>query len=317
MAPRDIDTAMAEVRPAKLVVRRKWIRVCRDWRSRSTHEPLYVTLPGSDGHDIEMLIAEGLLPVLENDAIDDKAAGLVVAVEKDVRAAGALRARFPGLKVVPRDITTELRIQRPISDLSREVKQYGRGLVINLDFTAPLTVSDDEKYPLLELVGRLGDLHRYPTVQDWTLLLTLNAGTQVWPVAACIRHARTLQEMIRDSSALESWWQKYGRELSPVVAGTELYRVWTVEQQQYLVLALVPLLLLGRLTATHWNPTVRWAAAYGERDRHQAPMVTWIIDVTYDPQACAEPIGQRREFVEPLSRVVGKLDGNGTWLPLS
>ncbi|MEU8215668.1 hypothetical protein AB0C47_07865 [Micromonospora taraxaci] len=312
---RPIDSAMAAIRPAKQTIRAKWLDVCQQWRLQSRHEPLYVTLPGSDGYDISMLIEAGLIPILENRAIADGAAGLVVAVERDVMAASRLRQKFPGLKVVPKDIGEELRIAKPIADLSKEAKQYGRGLVINLDFNQPLIVQNNQ-YPVLELVGRLGDLHRHPSPQDWTLLLTLNADPGAWPHDVCSRHARTLIEVMSTEHGLDAWWQKHGEELGPIGDGSKSFSDWSDDQQQCMLLTLMPLLLLGRLAATGWDVAVRWAAVYGERGSGHAPMVTWVVDINYDPDACAQPVAQRRKLVQVLLDAVGQVDTDGSWSSL-
>ncbi len=316
MAMRDIDIAMAETRPAKQAIRLKWLEVCKEWRTKSNHEPLYVTLPGSDGYDIAMLIEAGLLEVLENNAVADNAAGLVVAVEKDMVAAGALRARFPGLKVVPKDIGEELKIQRPIVDLSKDAKKYGCGLVINLDFNQPLLVANNG-HPVLELVDRLSDIHKYPAVQDWTLLLTLNTNTDGWPPNVCVRHAKTLVEILAAEAEFYGWWQKYCGDLGPVEDGEMVFSAWPAKQQQCLILALVPLLVLRRLAATGWDTTVRSGAIYGERDAGQAAMCTWILDVSHDPDICAQPDAQRRRFIQLLLAAVGYLGADGAWSSLT
>jgi hypothetical protein len=313
---RPIDIAMAAGRIAKNTVRAQWMMVCRDWQKKSAQRPLYVTLPGSDGVDISLLIEEGILPVLENNAISDDAAGLVVAIERDLPAAGHLKERFPGLKVVPSDIFHELKAQRVVTDLSKEVRTFARGLIINLDFNQAFTVSGDS-HPTVDLIGRLADVHKEATTQNWTLLLTHNTDLSGWPSTIGVRNARTLSEAMVAHKDLGAWWKVYGRDLAPILAQKESLSTWDRRHQQCLLQILVPLLILARVASSGWDIQVSWSAVYGLEPPF-APMVSWIIAFEFDRDKAAAPQTQRNTCLDGLLECVGRIDdATGAWKRLA
>jgi len=68
---RPIDLAMQENRPEKQKMRSLWLEKVKDVAKNypDSSIPWYLTLPGSEGHDIKLHIDEGLINVTEVNSI--------------------------------------------------------------------------------------------------------------------------------------------------------------------------------------------------------------------------------------------------------
>src|SRR5687768_1760526 len=98
---RSVDLAMSLERPAKSAVRSLWIEELTVESKQRTDEgiPLYLTLPGSEGRDILMMIQSGLIKQTEVGSIAESDVDKVVAVEYDNEAIASLTRRLPGLRI--------------------------------------------------------------------------------------------------------------------------------------------------------------------------------------------------------------------------
>src|SRR5690242_12319854 len=99
--PRPIDAAMAADRPAKKTIRAKWIDKVQEKEPdlQIDNSPLYLTMPGAEGKEIDLLIRRGVLRRNDTGSIAAEDGLKVVAIEYDDDAQLALRKKYPGLSV--------------------------------------------------------------------------------------------------------------------------------------------------------------------------------------------------------------------------
>ena len=84
--PSHVTGAMQSQRPAKDAVRELWADiVVRRQEERREKVPLYLTLAGAEGYDIELLIKKGVIEQTKTGAIVDAEDLTVVAVESKFR----------------------------------------------------------------------------------------------------------------------------------------------------------------------------------------------------------------------------------------
>lgn len=101
---RSVDRAMDRNRAEKITIRRLWLHEIR--ASAENHPgdevPMYLTLPGAEGRDIQLLVDQGLLRLNEAEVrgIIEEDKGKVVAVEANSQAIIALQKRYPNLKIL-------------------------------------------------------------------------------------------------------------------------------------------------------------------------------------------------------------------------
>src|SRR5262245_37762567 len=79
---RPVDQAMVEGRPAKQAMRNLWLDIAKECNQTTPDTiPLYLTLSGAEGHDIQRLIDEGILELTETRSVATGHQSKVVAIE--------------------------------------------------------------------------------------------------------------------------------------------------------------------------------------------------------------------------------------------
>jgi hypothetical protein len=282
---RPVDAAMEEERPAKRRIREFWAEEVRlQKRVTEGSLPFYLTLAGSSGLDIQLLIRQKVIEATEVGGIADIDSHRVIAIEKDSLAVLEIQTRFPGLKVIEGDVFDELRGASPITYPTGERKRQFQATVINLDLTRPLTYDNQrESYPQLEAIMKLADLHRISSYIDWRLFLTLQ-GEINWSSNV----QRNVQAFLLEYAMA---YPVFG-ELANKLLGTDIYGAMQAgedinlaeiptEFQQKTVSLFVPILLISKLTAQGWRVEVVHSLWYGG-EVNVAPMVTWVIRLMHD-----------------------------------
>src|SRR5205814_1410806 len=155
---------------------------------RPSGVPLYLTLCGGEGLEIEELIRRGVIRRTPAGNIDDEDGSKVVAVEADFRAELRLHQKFAGLSVRRQRIEDLLESTSLERWPSAEDESICRALVVNLDFNGLLDCQFENgnlTFPILQLIYKLAELHaKVPIITDWVLCLTLNSGIKWDPKAA-------------------------------------------------------------------------------------------------------------------------------------
>src|SRR5919106_1604391 len=138
---RPVDRAIQSDRPAKSTVRSLWLGELNTVAqlSHDPEVPLYLTLPGSEGRDILMMIQSGLIKQTEVGSIAEDDVDKVVAVEQDNSAIASLNRILPGLRIKEVQFRNLVRSEGPFSWPEGEDIRFCRALVVNLDLNQPLS----------------------------------------------------------------------------------------------------------------------------------------------------------------------------------
>lgn len=314
---RPVDTAMAEDRPAKESVRALWMdfvqRAQEDWDASDT--PLYLTLPGRRGREIELLIERKILSTTPTGAIAEDDLRKVVAVEFDPAAEVELRRRYPGLKVIRQKIEELLRSTSPLTWPQGKDEDSCRAYVVNLDLSSQLAaieVAGQLQFPVIQLITKFAELHAKLPVINWTLCLTLN-GRISWSDSLASR----IYELLLQNFNLEPEFASAARNF----LGDELYGAvcsraaidWAArssDQHQRLLMTLVPKKIAQSLHGRGWLVKTPVNLRYGSSG--PSPMTTWILRLEWDPRGSTAPDSVYREGLRSVLDQVGQVEEDGS-----
>jgi hypothetical protein len=278
---------MSGGRPAKAVVRRWWLEVIRERVDEADADgrAVYLTLPGAEGIDIQMMIDDGLLELEEGGPIAAKHAHRVLALEKDMLAYSALKDRFPGLKVRRMSVKELIAGENVDAFPTRDDRQLCRAAVVNLDYQSPYMVAENAQRSALIAVDKFQRMHQAGPDRSaipWTLCLTLN-GDLAGPIDEQGLEIAYLEDKLRGSPSLAAWASVH---LVDVVDGGSFIappiHEWPAVMRQNFLLLLVPLRLIHLFGPQDWEVRVRYAARYGGGADGAAPMVTFVADLQWD-----------------------------------
>lgn len=313
---RPVDRAIAEDRPEKDFVRSLWVDEVRAaaQQSSASGEPLYLTLPGAEGRDIQLLINEGLIALTEVNSIVEEDLGKIVAVENNNQAIAALQRKFIGLRIKEVPFQNLIRGEEQFSWPEGEDEVICRAKVINLDLNTPFRAQrrdGDVVFPVLAWIRKLCQIHAKHPCIDWTLCLTLH-GEVVWPENVS-RYTRDFLCENLDREALfadgckeflgEVLFQLTTRDDGPCF--TDLDR----SDQQKLIMVMVPKIIVRLVHNEGWRVRTERNLRYGGGER--APMVTWIVKFTWDDNAIARPDTVYREALRDILSGAGLVTENG------
>lgn len=309
---------MAAERPEKTTMRSLWVEeVCRaDSTAAPARVPLYLTLAGAQGRDIQALVDRGVLELTETGAVENVADVRVVAIERSANALVELAKRFPGLKIIDQSLDALLHSTGALTWPRGEHHQLFRAQVINLDLEEPLKARTQEgqlSFPSLALIRKVATIHAAEPCVEWTLCLTLHgevAWTQEQDTLAC----RFLAEnFARDEQFAADARAALGNDLYEAIATTPAsakVRSRSRAEQQRVLCALVPKRIAYEAHALGWKVTTTENLRYGGSGQ-RAPMATWIMRFEWDPRASAEPDTVYREALALTLRKRGRIDSHG------
>jgi hypothetical protein len=131
---------MDEERPEKAIVRSFWLKTVLAYRATYPNDavPLYLTLSGAEGRDIEALADAGVIRRTEVGGIVAEDQQLVVAIESNAAAVLQLDRKFPGMKILEQPFENLVRSTTLLSWPQGEHIRLCQARVINLDLNAPL-----------------------------------------------------------------------------------------------------------------------------------------------------------------------------------
>lgn len=308
---RAVDVAMEEERPAKQAVRELWLNEVKTVAEEhpDSEEPWYLTLPGAEGLDIQLMIDEGLIELTEVGSIAEKDQDRIVAVERSSKAVAALQKRFIGLRI--RDVPFQNLVcgEQVFSWPGRDDEILCRARVVNLDLNDPLKARYDNQeiqFPVLAWIRKLCPIHAKPPRTDWTLCLTVN-GEVDWPEEAS-RYTRDFlnENLGREPVFAESCQGFFGDRLYDLMTDDEPPDFDDLDwvEQQKVLMVIVPKLIARFVHDQGWRVDTEYNLRYGGGG-DQAPMVTWIVKFTWDGDAAATPDTLYRQALREI------LDGAG------
>ena len=313
---RPVDLAMEEDRPEKRVIRNLWLDQVKDiaQENPSSDEPLYLTLPGAEGLDIQLLIENKLISLTEVRSIAEADQGKIVAVESNNQAVLSLQKKFVGLKIKEVDFRSFIHSEGIFSWPEGEDERYCRARVVNLDLNSPLKAEIVEQkivFPVLEWIGKLCHIHAKPPRLNWTLCLTLH-GEVTWSKDV----DQFTQKFLRDNLGREPDFDErcrnfFGADLYTKATGAECLHFDQLprEDQQKVIMVLVPKLIAGHVHNAGWRVKTEVNLRYGGGEH--APMVTWIFKFEWEQSAQAEPNDTYREALREIFTGEGAVTNKG------
>jgi hypothetical protein len=308
-----IDRAMSSDRPAKDSIRTWWVEEAKSRLpvARRLKVPVYFTLPGAAGRDIQALINEGLIRVNESGGILDEDAGLIVALENNMLAYGELKKRFPGLAVRHTSVEALLGNQ-PDQYPTGLDKKLCRATIINLDFNSALQVATDGSVKAIVLAEKFARIHegsKDRPVVPWALCLTLNASFTGADVNVESQHSFLLDQ-VADSDELRVALQ----EIAPWLLehDYDLATEADTEKLQRALACLVPTLIARTVSQHGWRVAAKYLARYGHDAQDTASMVTFVLDMTWDEAARAQPNAAAKQTHGTLAQAMRAVGKDGT-----
>jgi hypothetical protein len=314
---RPIDRAMCEDRLQKNTIRNLWLEEIKSAAKshNSTRTPLYLTLPGAEGRDIELLISEGIIRTTENMSILEDDIPKIVAVENSNHAIIALQKKFIGLNIQEMPFQNLISGDGNFSWPRGDQEKYCKAKVINLDLNTSLRAIDNEgevRFPVTSWIDKLCQIHARPPREDWTLCLTLNGS---------ITNFRNFQPYIinflneninREERFGNFCNQFWGQDMFDAITegdGLDFGNFSMIECQK-LIMVLVPKLIARYVHNAGWKVDTEKNYYYGGTNC-TAPMVTWIVKFKWDANHTSRPAELYRQALIDIFHEIGYISNDG------
>ena len=315
---RPVDRAMADGRMEKKTVRALWVdKVKAVARTHpNCNEPWFLTLSGAEGHDIQLLIEEGLVKLTEVNSIADKDKNKIVAVENSTVAVATLQRKFIGLRIKEVDFASLVRGEGFFSWPQGDDEVCCRAHVVNLDLDTPLKALNCDGsvvFPVVAWIKKLCLLHGRPQHTDWILCLTLH-GEVIWTEDI----NQWTKTFLRENFQREPNFSKdcnnfFGPELYGIINGDDdidFTRLESIDQQKF-IMVIVPKLIANYVHNDGWYVHTEHCLRYGGDGSH-APMVTWIVRFAWDGTAADAPDSLYRTALNNILSGAGIVKKDGS-----
>lgn len=315
---RSVDHAMDQNRAEKNAIRRLWLNEVRASVENYPDDeiPMYLTLPGAEGRDIQLLVEHGLLRLTEAEirGIVEEDKGKVVAVESNSRAITELQKRFPNLRILRVPINDLIRGEALTSWPQGVHAHLCRARVVNLDLNSPLHAREQEGdivFPVIRWIAKFAQLHAEPPL-DWSLCLTLNGGL-VWDATVC-RYTKNLlvENFQREPRFAESCKIHLGSALYNQIEAPEDevdFSSLSEAAQQQVLMILVPKLITQYVQHQGWKIRTQRNLRY--QGGGGAPMVTWVVHFTRNSGVSATPNAAYRDALANILYSKGLIRDDG------
>lgn len=308
---------MSEDRPAKAYVRAFWIEAV----ARAGHdgpEPTYMTLCGSAGPEIQLLIDAGVINTTETGAVSAEDGARVIAVESSPDAVLELQKRFPGLKILDHSIHDVISSASPTSWPTGDKRRFCRAKIINLDFDKSLsaeTVAGQVVFKDLDVVAKLAQLHGIDEPLDWHLFITYNASI-AWsaPVKSAVL-AFLRENFVLEPNFRQECEELMGQSLVAMIDNDEVTGIDGISRSeaQALLMAFVPKKIAQLVHNKGWLVRTDRNLRYGGVGT-AAPMVTFALSFAWDTRSTATPLAVYRDSVKGVFANVGAITDEGEFV---
>lgn len=314
---RPVDNAMGAERPEKVYMRQLWTDAARnaDQDSRNLRVPLYLTLSGAKGLDIDALIEDGLISQTETGAIAPESQERLIAVERSPDAVIALKHKFPGINVRGEDIACLLKGNALTRYPDRRESEICRAVVVNLDLDETLRADQEDAaitFPLMNQVKKLSVLHAQNPRVNWCLCLTLH-GEIRWQQPVWRSMQVFLSENFRNDQQFSDTARAFlGDELHDQVnaVGINEHANLNVQSQQRLLMLFVPKKIAHLVNADGWTVRTEHNVRYGGT-AERAPMVSWVLKFESGGQADRGPQYAYTESLRSILSSASYIDETG------
>lgn len=284
---RAVDLAMHADKDEKRAIREFWVAILKELGALTGPYPVYFTMPGAEGKDVELLVARKLILTTETGAIDPRSVNYCVAIENSPKAVLELQKRFPGLRILEQNVQSVLRGNSPLSyPENTEQRAYCQAHVINLDLQATLSGemnNADPFFPVLRWIEKFGTLQTQADHLRWHLFLTLNATIE-WPLELSAWVSNFLTSNLSEVIEFENRAKEllHGNVFEALKAGESIdFSTLELSQKQRTLLAIVPKAIIYYLSRQGWSVETRLNAEYSGAGG--APMVTYVFTLTRKP----------------------------------
>lgn len=320
---RKVDSAMGQQRPEKVTIREYWgdaVATAEQLRS-SADVPLYLTLSGADGGDIEVMENRGIIRRTQVNSLRVDDQEKIIAVENNSLAVLALQKKFPGLKILESPVENLLRSTNLITWPDGVDRDYCRAVVVNLDLNQPLKVEEVQgqiTFPVLALVRKLCQLHAIAPRVDWCLCLTLH-GEITWSEKATASVQAFLAENFkREQAFADACEQLLGTRLFDLIAAGSVTDMAALRrpEQQSILMVVVPKKIAQMVHDQGWLVKTTKNLRYGGVSG-RAPMVSWIINFEWDGRASITPDLVYRESLRDVLTHAHQILADGSIAPAS
>ena len=312
---------MADDRPEKRSMRKIWVDQVAQAPAPTDSEPLFLTLAGADGKDVQALVDAQLIRVTETGAISAEDAGKVVAIESREEAFLKLSRKFKGLRVLNTRVEDLLRREHPFNWPTGEDQKLFRARVVNLDFDGPLDVvvrNGQLVFPQIAWVKKIATIHAHESPSNWCLLLTCQGQIQ-WPVEVETRVKKLLADNFQRSDEFSKVVEELLgpdtfdgiRDCSDDLTLSEL----PYATQQRILMAVIPKKICRELNGSGWNIRTRHNVLYGGT-KSRAPMVSFVFDFEWDERGSTEPDAVYLESLLGSLSEPSEIDSKGAVKPL-
>ena len=304
-------------RAQKNAMRELWadeVAAFEEAEGQTGETPLFLTLSGAEGRDIDVLVTRGIVRRTETGAIDPRDQTKVVAIESSPDAELALRQKFPGLRTYQQAFQDLIRGVGVTSFPERKVRTVCRARVINLDLTKPLYGEIGENgelgFPVLTWIKKLCQIHTDAPRLNWSLCLTLN-GQVPWHPEVCAIVSSFLAENFESEPAFrERAVDAIGEDVVIAIGQANPdFSTLAPDIQQKLLMLFVPKKIAQLVHGEGWLLKTQYNLAYGTEG--EAPMVTFVFRLVWDPRFETSPRAVYRDSLLGSLAAFGSIAEDG------
>ncbi len=300
-------------------MRQLWVDAVEAADGNVDGPPLYLTLAGAQGLDVQRLIDLGIIGLAENGrAIAPTEVWKVVALERNNEAYASLKDRLPGVRVLNQDLAEILASRQRVTLPNGSHQLWCRAHVVNMDLNETLRCEDDVDvsqpvFPTVELIWKLAVLHLKRPSLDWVLCLTLAAQID-WR----LEHCESVQLFLRENFQREERFAEESRALMgnwlfDALMGDEIVdlTVLSVQEMQALLMVFVPKKIVAETYRLGWSISTTYNLRYGGHNGSQR-MVSLMMRFVREPRVSKQPQAVYSESLIAALERAGVIDSAGT-----
>ena len=312
---RPVDKAMIRNQPEKKIMRRLWVDEIQEREEDGYDEnfPLYLTLPGITGGELELLLEKGILKRTETGAICEEDYHKIVALESSSNVQIELRRKYPGLNILQMPVRDLIRgdNQRRFPDNETEIK-YCKAKVINLDLNEPIRVDktkNELSISVIQWIKKFCLLHKEDEI-DWSLCLTLH-GDLIWNSSVNLQAIKFLVDNCKIDEEFKQLLESHlGNNMMQSIFNENIdFTSINDEEKQKVAMVLIPKLIAKYAVNEGWSIDTVHNYAYVGGDR--APMVTWIFNFHLDQETTAQSVSEYIRSIRNIFAQIGFINREG------